>query len=303
MARWLSIISASTLMLLLVVMMLPFAAADNAMTIDLETHRQYYNSDLGAYVNSAGFHLFGGEHVEWWQGGAVFIYYVNNSEAKAKIDTLTRGLMALFKDLGFIAVAGTVKPTHVSITYVYSGVIEYEGIYFADTNGTIRIEWSEGKPLIIVVRALAAVNASTAKYYGRADWRRVTINGGTAIMEPEITVHVPQGCREYEFLAVPVEGVVASDEGVETWWGDRSTIYLGGGPELSRVTTDVPGWTLHDSPLWYGRYIALAYVYIGGERIVFSLDHGGMSISLLTPETRLADRVLMILPQILGEAL
>jgi hypothetical protein len=303
MAGRLDIVSASTLMLLLFAMMLPFAAADNAMTIGLETHRQYYNSDLGAYVNSAAFHLFGGEHVQWWQGGAVFIYYVNNSEARAKIDTLTRGLMTLFRDLGFITVAGTVKPTHVSITYVYSGVVEYEGIYFVDTNGTIRIEWSEGKPLTIVIRAIAAVNASTAKYYGRADWRRATINGGTAVMEPEITVHVPQGCREYEFLAVPVEGVAASDEGIETWWGDSSRIYLGGGPELTRITADAPGWTLHDSPLWYGRYIALAYVYIGGERIVFSLDRGGMSIELLTPETELANRVLMNLPRILGEAL
>jgi hypothetical protein len=303
MAKRLGIISASTLMLLLVAMMLPFAAADNAMTIGLKTHRQYYNSDLGAYVNSAGFHLFGGEHVQWWQGGAVFIYYVNNSEAKAKIDTLTRSLMSLFKDLGFITVAGTVKPTHVSITYVYSGVIEYEGVYFADTNGTIKIEWSEGKPLVIRIDAVAAVNASTAEYYGRADWRRVTINGGAAVMEPEVTVHVPQGCKEYEFLVVPVEGIVASDEGVETWWGDSSRIYLGGGPELTRITTDAPGWTLHDSPLWYGRYIALVYVYMGGERIVFSLDHGGMSIGLLTPETELADKVLMNLPQMLGGVL
>jgi hypothetical protein len=209
-----------TAIAILTLLAIPLALAEQTMTIELETHRKYYNPTIGDYVKHASFYLFGGEDIQWWSGGAKFIYALPSEVAKEKIDTLTRHLMELFRDLGFIIVAGTVKPVYVKVVYAFDGVLEYEGFYFADGNGIVIVEWSLGKPLVVTIEATATINASTAKYLGKADWEYRYVNGGYAIGYPELAIPKPK-TETYELLVVPREGFSGITETVRNYWGKR----------------------------------------------------------------------------------
>lgn len=260
---------------------LPVALAVSSETMALEIsvrgHRKYFNTAVGDHTYYQSFYLFGGKSIQWWQGGAVFEYHLPSEVAKQKIDTLTRHLMGLFKDLGFVLVAGTVKPKYAKIIYSFDGVLEYEGLYFADANGTVIVEWSEGKPLTITISSVATINASTAEYLGRADWKFVEINGGTAILYPRLTVEAPLG--DYEFLVIPREGVILVDTSYNYYHNASKTVYLGGGPELHKVKVGekvygnlIKGYDLSDSSTFYDREPGLKIVYDEKGRYVYGID-------------------------------
>ncbi|MEM2571338.1 MAG: hypothetical protein QXP96_06450, partial [Thermoproteota archaeon] len=271
MNSWWRIIGVLAIALLFIMPALPVAFAEKTspdavkVSVEVRGHRKYFNPTFNDYIYRQSFYLFGGNDVQWWQGGAVFIYNVTSNVAKQKIDILTRHMMELFKDLGFVTVAGVVKPVYVKIVYWFDGVILYEGLYFVDRNGTVTIEWSEGKPLVVTVNSIATINASTAQYLGRADWTFTEVNGGRAIHYPELVVEAPVG--HYEFLVVPREGVVSVDEDLNHY-GARKTIYLGGGPDLHAVTvgetvlgSHAIGYVLSDAGTFYDREPDLKILY------------------------------------------
>jgi hypothetical protein len=250
---------------------IPAVAASNTMVIDLETNRRYFNQEIGSDTVHASFYLFGGDHIQWWQGGAVFVYNVNGSEAKAKIDTFTKGLMNLFKDVGFIIVAGTVKPVYARIVYSFEGVLEYEGFYFVDDNGTIIMEWVKDKPLVITIYSKAVINASTAQYLGRADWKRIKVSGGEAILWPEI--EIPKPSKPIDLLVVPREGFTGITVDVKNFYGNETrTRYLGGGPELRRVEPEWPSITLKDSGTFWDREPIIKVTHDESGRHVFLIN-------------------------------
>jgi hypothetical protein len=250
---------------------IPAVAASNTMIIGLETHRRYFSQEIGSETIHASFYLFGGDHIQWWQGGAVFIYNVSGPEAKAKIDTFTKGLMNLFKDVGFIMVAGTVKPVYARIVYSFDGVLEYEGFYFVDDNGMIIMEWAKDKPLVITIYSKAVINASTAQYLGRADWKRIKVNGGEAILWPEI--EIPKPDKPMDLLVVPREGFTGITTEINNFYGNETrTRYLGGGPELYRIEPEWPGITLKDSGTFWDREPIIKVIYDESGRHVFLID-------------------------------
>ena len=262
-----------TIPVLLVIALLVVAVPVNAtatMTIDVRAHREYYNTELKDYTTHMSFYLFTGDDIQWWQGGAVFVYDVTSEYAREKIDILTINMMKLFKDLGFIIVAGTVKPTYVKIVYNFDGVLEFEGLYFADEAGVVTVEWSEGEPLVITVLAKATINASTAEYAGRADWDRVKISGGWAIIYPELAIPVPD--KPIQALVVPREGIVATAE-IRNYYGNETRArFLGGGPEIHAIEPVAGGWTLTDSPLFWDRDPAIKILYDSEGRHFFEID-------------------------------
>jgi len=263
--KYASIMLATMLLLLIV---LPISAAPT-MTIDVKAHREYYNTELKDYTKYESFYLFTGDDIQWWQGGAVFVYDTTSDVAKQKIDILTKALMGLFKDLGFVIVAGTVKPTYVKIVYNFDGVLEFEGFYVADEAGVVTVEWSEGEPLVITVLAKATINASTAEYAGRADWGRVKISGGWAIIHPQLTIPMPS--KPIQALVVPREGIVATTEVHNYYRNETKVKFLGGGPEIHMIKP-ATGWTLTDSPLFWDRDPAIKILYDGEGRHVFAID-------------------------------
>jgi len=270
MKTWFRLFSIIASLMLLLAFLPPLFAAET-INISVETHRPYYNPEIGLYVKRASFYLLGGEDIQWWQGGAVFKYYLPSETAKQKIDIVTRHLMEMFRELGFIIVAGTVKPIYVKIVYLFDGVLEYEGFYFVDGNGTVTVEWSLGKPLVITVNAVATVNASTAKYLGKGDWEYIYYNGGYGIRSPELAIPRPQA-EEYELLVVPREGFTGITIEVENYYHNETRAYLlGGGPESYKIDTSAYGYTLKDSGTFYSRHPSLEIVY----------DEEGMNIYTL----------------------
>jgi len=250
---------------------IPAVAASRQITISLQTHHRYFSHEIGSETMHASFYLFGGDDIEWWQGGAVFIYTLPNEVARERIDALNKALINLFKDLGFIIVAGTVKPTYAKIVYKFDGVLEFEGFYFVDDNGTITIEWSRGKPLIITIESKATIRAETAEYLGRADWRIVEINGGRGVLWPEIKI-TPTGDR-MKLLVVPREGYTGITTQVANYYRNETrTLYLGGGPALHEVDTHAPGYSLRDSGVFWGRHPAIKVIYDEAGKHVLYID-------------------------------
>jgi hypothetical protein len=252
-------------------LVLPLASAERKMSIEVQTHRPYYNYEIGDYTRYASFYLFQGEDIRWWQGGAIFLYYLPSEVAREKIDTLTRHMLELFKDLGFVIVSGVVKVTYVKVIYSFDGVLLYEGYYFADEDGRITIEWAIDKPLNITIEAKATIDASTAEYVGRGDWRIREYNGGRGILWPELEIPMPQ--KEVELLVVPREGFSGITTEVHNYWSNETRIfYLGGGAEVYRVEPHYPGYVLKDSGTFWARYPIIQVKYSDGEKEVLVMD-------------------------------
>jgi hypothetical protein len=249
----------------------PLASAERKMSIEVQTHRPYYSFEIGDYTRYASFYLFQGEGIRWWQGGAIFLYYLPSEVAREKIDTLTRHMLELFKDLGFILVSGVVKATYVKIVYGFDGVLEYEGYYFADGDGRITIEWAIDKPLNITIEAKATIDASTAEYVGRGDWRIREYNGGRGILWPELEIPMPQ--KEVELLVVPREGFSGITTEVHNYWSNETRIlYLGGGAAEYVIKPYTVGRILKDSGTFWGRYPVIEVVYKPLAKEVYYLD-------------------------------
>jgi hypothetical protein len=70
--------------ILLAFSMIVPAFAAKTMPIEVETHREFVSPYTGEVERHASFYAFTGEHIQWWAGGAVFIYNVNGTEAKGQ---------------------------------------------------------------------------------------------------------------------------------------------------------------------------------------------------------------------------
>jgi len=257
--------------ILLAFSMIVPAFAAKTMPIEVETHREFVSPYTGNVERHASFYAFTGEHIQWWAGGAVFIYNVNGTEARAKIQNFTQSLVKLLKDIGFIIVAGTVKPIYAKIVYTFDGVLEYEGFYFVDDNGSIVIEWAEGKPLTITITTKATINASTATYAGRADWAEVKVPGGKAYITPKLEIPLPD--KPIQVLVIPREGFTGITTEVSNYYRNETRTYmLGGGPEVFTIEPSPAGWTLHDSATFWGKYLALKIVYDEEGRHILLID-------------------------------
>jgi hypothetical protein len=257
--------------ILLAFSMIVPAFAAKTMPIEVETHREFVSPYTGEVERHASFYAFTGDHIQWWTGGAVFIYNVNGTEARAKIQNFTQSLVKLLKDIGFIIVAGTVKPVYAKIVYTFDGVLEYEGFYFVDDNGSIVIEWAEGKPLTITITAKATINASTATYAGRADWGEVKVPGGKAYITPKLEIPIPD--KPIQVLVIPREGFTGITVDVKNFYGNETrTRYLGGGPELYRVEPEWPGITLKDSGTFWDREPIIKIIYDESGRHALLID-------------------------------
>lgn len=243
--------------ILAILLALPVAfATTNEYRFTAETVHEYYSPILGGYTHKAAFRLLYGENIQWWQGGVKFVY----TNASGKIEILTRHLMELFHDLGFVTVVGTVRPTYVKIVYQFDGVLEYEGFLFADSNGSVVVEWSYGKPLVVTVYSMVTANASTAKYLTGADWKWVDITPNVQQLQyPEARVSLPNGV--YDILLVPRDGYILTHY-EPTKCGTSIPYNLGGAPKLHRLTFDdrTPGFVLRDSGSFYSRLPVMKFV-------------------------------------------
>ena len=64
----------SILLAILLVLFIPAVATSHQLTISVQTHWRYFSHEIGSDTMHASFYLFGGGDIEWWQGGAVFVY-------------------------------------------------------------------------------------------------------------------------------------------------------------------------------------------------------------------------------------
>jgi hypothetical protein len=233
-----------------------FATPEHQYRFTAETVHDYYNPTLGHNTHTTSFWILYGENIQWWQGGIQFVY----TDPSDKIEILTKHLMSLFHDLGFITVVGTVKPTYAKIVYQFDGVLEYEGYLFADGNGSVVVEWTYGKPLVITIYSMVSANASTAKYLSGGTWEWVRESQYVSRLKfPESTVSLPSGT--YDFLLIPREGYITTV--YEKTRCDTTIPYnLGGSPKIHRFTLDgnSPGFILHDGGTFYSRLPVLKFV-------------------------------------------
>lgn len=249
----------------------PLASAEQKMRIEVQTHRPYYSFEIGEETTHASFYLFQGEDIRWWKGGAIFLYYLPSPVAREKIDTLARGLVQLFKDLGFVIVAGTVKVTYAKIVWKFDGVLEYEGFIFADEDGTVILEWSVGEPLNITIESKVVIDASTAEYVGKGEWKVIEVNGGIAYLWPEVQMPMPE--KPIQLLVVPREGFTGiTTEVVNFYKNETRVFYLGGGPEIYKVEPYYPGYVLKDSGTFWARYPIIQVKYSDGKKEILVMD-------------------------------
>ena len=285
------VIQVSLVLMLLAALPAVLATGYSDVVLVVENGRKYIGPD-GLQTKLVPFWYVAGDEISWWQGGARFVYYENASAQK--VQTLISGLMTMFKDLGFVTLAGTVRPYYCFIVYKFDGILEYEGYWFIDGDGKVVVEWKEGEPLNITVYSKATVNVSASKIdsYGGADW-------GGLWGWPTATMDLPK--LPYEILVVPRDGIVETDEaGVN--YGPRSEtrvqieeltlireigpypIYLGGGPELNVITSVgsllnpsgspryLPHVTAKAYDSWWHRQPVYIFVHHDGEVEVWKRD-------------------------------
>jgi len=249
-------LAASAIALLLLLPSITLAA--NVMPIELETGRD--------------FHAFVGDNIQWWQGGAIFIYNLPGDAAREKISSLLRHVSDLLQEYGFIVVAGSIRSKSVLVTMAFDGVVEYEGLYFADDNGTIIIRWSENNPLVITILSKAVVNASTAKYAGKSSIKVVKVNGGIGYLWPNPQLDIPVNGDSVQVLVVPVgrpEKMLVVDN---YYRNETKTCYLGATPSLYRLEAWSLGYILPEEHVFWCRVPALKIVYDGSGRHTFIYD-------------------------------
>lgn len=173
--------------------------APQTLYLAVDNNRPYL--DDGLWERYVPFWYVAGENITWWNGGMEFTYKAPIAQEKVK--TITMELLTMFKELGFITVAGATEPEELHLTYVFDGILEYEGYLFLDHAGRIVIDYEKGGELKIAIYAKATVNktASTIYSIGGDDedlWNR-----------PTATITVLK--MPVEILAVPRDGVIKQD--------------------------------------------------------------------------------------------
>ena len=206
----------------------PVAAAENMVKI---------HADNGKSYDAVAFYYVYGDHIEWWQGGAKFIFGTDTDEYK----TVEEFMLALPSMLGIDVLEGEIHLIggYLKGEYAFNGIIEFKDYMFIDNSGLIIIEWEYEKSLNVTVYSKATVNltASEVEGYGFADWKQRIIGYGRVcdpllgcrvqpIYDSTPVAEIPAGS---EVLVIPVEGVVLEED----YRG--YTQYLGGGPNLKRV--------------------------------------------------------------------
>ena len=216
-------------LLLAIALCIPAAsAAENMVKIRV---------DNGKSLNHVAFYYVYGDHVEWWQGGAKFVFKPGTPEYEA----IEEFLLSLPDILGIRVLSGEIRLVegYLEAQYAFDGIIEFKDYMFIDHDGLIVVEWEHGKSLNVTIYAKATVNetASNIRGYGFADWEQRIVGYGVVcdpmlgcrrqpIYDSTPIAEIPAGS---EVLVVPVEGVVLK----ENYRGYDQ--YLGGGPNLKRV--------------------------------------------------------------------
>ena len=214
-------------LLLMFLLVSPIAATENAVKIRV---------DDGRTDNRVAFYYVYGDHIEWWQGGAKFIFGTGTDEYKI----VEEFMLALPDTLGMKVLAGEIHLIggYLKGEYAFSGIIEFKDYMFIDNDGLIIIEWEHQKSLNVTIYAKTAVNLTASEIggYGFADWEQKVV-GYMNICIPMVgckvrpiyddtpTTEIPTGD---DVLVIPVEGTVLT---VNYRGYDQ---YLGGGPNLKK---------------------------------------------------------------------
>jgi len=190
--------------------------------------------DNGRSLNNVAFYYVYGDHIEWWQGGAKFIFRADTPEYKV----VEEFMLALPSKLGIEVLAGEIHLVggYTKAEYLFDGVIQFKDYLFVDNAGLIVVEWEYGKSLNVTIYSKVAVNltASSVEGYGFADWERRIIGYGKVcspllgcrrqpIYDDTPIAEIPSGS---DVLVVPVEGIVL----VANYRGYDQ--YLGAGPNF-----------------------------------------------------------------------
>ena len=200
--------------------------------LTVDNNRPYLEDHL--WERYVPFWYVAGEHLEWWNGGMEFIYKV--PVAEEKVETITTELMTMFRKLGFITVVGATEPKELHLTYVFDGVLEYEGYIFLDNAGRIVLDWVEGGDLKITIYAKATVNKTASKIYAIGGDEEELWSMPTAIVT---TLKMP-----VEILAVPRDGIVKEDMAK----GSIKTVVRE--KTVKEYSVD-SGWECEDTPPWF----------------------------------------------------
>ena len=209
MKRFSAFVLSALLACLLMTATLP-ALAETVQTVEI-----HVDNGRKPYRNVAFYYVYG-EHIEWWQGSAKFIFKPDTPEYKV----IEEFMLALPSELGIEVLAGELHLVegYVRAKYIFDGIIQFKDYMFIDNEGVVIVEWEYGTGLNVTIYSKAAVNktASQVGGYGFADWKKRIIGYGKIcdpllgcrkqpIYDSTPTAKVPIGS---EVLVVPVEGIV-----------------------------------------------------------------------------------------------
>jgi len=205
--------SAFVLSALLLCLLMTATLSAPAMAV--KTVEIHVDNGRKPYKNVAFYYVYG-KHIEWWQGGAKFIFKPGTPE----YEVIEEFMLALPGELGVEVLAGELHLVegYVRAKYIFDGIIQFKGYMFIDNEGVMIVEWVYGTGLNVTIYSKAAVNltASEVEGYGFAGWKKRVIGYGEIcdpllgcrrqpIFDSTPTAQVPLGS---EVLVVPVEGIV-----------------------------------------------------------------------------------------------
>ena len=165
----------------------------------VDNNRPYLEDNL--WERYVPFWYVAGENITWWNGGMEFVY--KTPIAQEKVETITTKLLTMFRELGFITVVGATEPEELHLTYVFDGILEYEGYLFLDHSGRIVIDYVKGGDLKITIYAKATVNKTASTIY--------SIGGDNQDIWNRPTATITVLKMPVEILAVPRDGIIKQD--------------------------------------------------------------------------------------------
>jgi len=195
------------------------------------------------------FYYVYGTEIDWWQGGAKFVFLPGSPEYEA----VAGFFAALPQSMGLKVVMGQIRMVSAwaHAIYSYKGIVQFKDYMFIDPyGGLIVVDFEHGKSLNVTVYSVATVNLTASRIlgYGFANWTYARTEPNTAQVSWPRAV-LPKGT---EVLLVPAEGIVAVD------YGPLGPSYLGGGPRTAKadvklIGAGVPEVTVEAGHTWWGR--------------------------------------------------